>query len=100
MNFCKTLSKFSNVAKNPQLPSLLRSLLYLPGLKEKMIIKAASSQADGIVICLEDAVAPDQKSAAREMTLKVLSSLSPRPSSQTISIRVKNIFRRCYLWIV
>src|ERR687894_657645 len=43
-----------------------RSVLYMPGANARAIEKARSLPADGIIIDLEDAVAPDAKDAARE----------------------------------
>ncbi len=43
----------------------MRSWLYCPGNKPKMIINAGLYGADGLVFDLEDAVAPDQKQEAR-----------------------------------
>ncbi len=42
-----------------------RSLLYMPGANARALEKARSLPADGIIIDLEDAVAPDAKAAAR-----------------------------------
>jgi citrate lyase beta subunit len=43
----------------------MRSLLYVPGNSERMILKAHDSAADGVILDLEDAVAPEQKIEAR-----------------------------------
>jgi len=43
-----------------------RSVLYMPGSNARAIEKARSLPADGVIIDLEDAVAPDAKVAARE----------------------------------
>lgn len=42
-----------------------RSVLYMPGANEKVLQKAAQLPADAFILDLEDAVAPDQKVAAR-----------------------------------
>ncbi len=44
-----------------------RSVLYLPAINERAIAKAQILSADVIIFDLEDAVAPAQKSAAREL---------------------------------
>ncbi len=44
----------------------LRSLLYVPGDKEALFPKAVAARPDGLVLDLEDAVALDRKSLARE----------------------------------
>ena len=47
-------------------PSLRRSVLYVPASNEKALAKCASLGCDVVVFDLEDAVAPDEKAAARE----------------------------------
>jgi citrate lyase beta subunit len=54
--------------------SHLRSLLFAPGSDEHKLRKALESPADGVVADLEDAVAPDEKTAARGVVRDVLSS--------------------------
>jgi len=49
-----------------------RSVLYMPGSNSRAMEKAKTIPADVIVFDLEDAVAPDQKEAARESILAVL----------------------------
>ena len=43
-----------------------RSVLYMPAANERALEKAKSIAADAIIFDLEDAVAPDAKSSARE----------------------------------
>lgn len=50
----------------------IRSLLFVPGDRESIILKALASEADAVIIDFEDAVAPDQKAAARQVTRQVL----------------------------
>ena len=45
---------------------LYRSVLYIPGSKERALDKARSLAVDAIIFDLEDAVTPDEKAAARE----------------------------------
>lgn len=51
---------------------LRRSLLFVPGSSPERIAKAAASPADGVILDLEDAVAPGQKSQAREWVVAAL----------------------------
>ena len=44
---------------------LFRSVLYIPGSKARALDKARSLAVDAIIFDLEDAVAPDEKPAAR-----------------------------------
>ncbi len=45
---------------------LFRSVLYIPASKERALDKARGLNVDGIIFDLEDAVAPDEKAAARQ----------------------------------
>jgi citrate lyase subunit beta/citryl-CoA lyase len=49
-----------------------RSVLYMPGANARAIDKARTLPADGIIIDLEDAVAPDAKEAARAQVLSAV----------------------------
>ncbi len=53
---------------------LRRSLLFLPGDNPRFLAKALASQADGLILDLEDAVAPHQKPAARLAVAQALGS--------------------------
>lgn len=54
---------------------LRRVQLAVPGSSEKMIRKAAASDADHVFLDLEDAVAPSQKAAARKNIIEALNTL-------------------------
>lgn len=54
---------------------LLRSLLFLPGNNPNMLVNGDVLGADGVIFDLEDAVAPDQKDAARTLVRHVLGFL-------------------------
>jgi citrate lyase subunit beta / citryl-CoA lyase len=43
-----------------------RSVLYMPGSNARALEKAKSLPADGLILDLEDAVAPDAKASARD----------------------------------
>lgn len=49
-----------------------RSVLYIPGSKERALEKAMGLPTDAIIFDLEDAVAPDEKPAARDLLARVL----------------------------
>jgi citrate lyase subunit beta/citryl-CoA lyase len=49
-----------------------RSMLYMPGSNARALDKARTLPVDGIIIDLEDAVAPDAKAAAREQVKNAL----------------------------
>src|SRR6516225_913812 len=46
-------------------PRPRRSVLYMPGANTRALEKARTLAADGLILDLEDAVAPDAKEAAR-----------------------------------
>ena len=52
-----------------------RSLHFVPGGNEKMIAKALTLPADGLILDLEDAVAPDLKAATRPIVTRWLEEL-------------------------
>ncbi len=49
-----------------------RSVLYMPGSNARALEKARELPADGVILDLEDAVAPDAKATARELIKKTL----------------------------
>ena len=49
-----------------------RSLLYMPGSNARAMEKARELPADGVILDLEDAVAPDAKAKARELIIAAL----------------------------
>ena len=49
-----------------------RSVLYIPGSKERALDKARSLPTDAIIFDLEDAVAPDAKAEARQLLVETL----------------------------
>jgi len=51
----------------------LRSVLYVPGANSRALDKARSLPVDGLILDLEDAVAPDSKALARDTVVAALS---------------------------
>src|SRR4030081_858397 len=51
-----------------------RSVLYMPGSNARAIDKARTLAVDGIILDLEDAVAPDAKADARAQVAKAVSA--------------------------
>lgn len=68
------------------MPRLRRSLLFVPASSEKFFAKAKESQADTLIFDLEDAVAPDRKSAARETMKEVLRDAGFQKFERTVRI--------------
>ena len=56
----------------PAHPRPRRSVLYMPGSNARALEKARTLPADGLILDLEDAVAPDAKDAARQSALNAL----------------------------
>ncbi len=57
----------------------IRSYLYVAGSDPRRIEKALASEADAVVIDLEDAVAPGRKDEARRIAAGVLETENPKP---------------------
>ena len=54
-----------------------RSYLFVPGNRPERFEKARAAGADAVILDLEDAVPPDQKSAARDTVLAHLDPVRP-----------------------
>jgi citrate lyase beta subunit len=68
LRLCLTFARLSSTASDL---SHVRSLLFAPGSDERKLRKALESDADTVVADLEDAVAPAEKEAARELVARV-----------------------------
>lgn len=64
-----------------------RSVLYMPGANERALEKAKTLPADALILDLEDAVAPDAKTAARERVCAVVGEYG----SREVAIRVNGL---------
>ncbi|MFN4101216.1 MAG: HpcH/HpaI aldolase/citrate lyase family protein [Pararhodobacter sp.] len=64
----------------------LRSLLYIPGSKERALDKARSLATDAIIFDLEDAVAVDEKERARHLLAEVLATADFGPRVKLVRI--------------
>ena len=67
----------------------LRSVLYMPGSNERALEKAKSIACDGLILDLEDAVAPDAKPAAREAA--AAAAASGDYGRRTVTIRINGL---------
>ena len=65
----------------------VRSLLFLPASNPRAIAKAREAGADMVVLDLEDAVKPEDKSAARDAAVKAAATEWPMP----VAIRVNGV---------
>lgn len=67
----------------------LRSVLYMPSSNERALEKAKGIACDGLILDLEDAVAPDAKPAAREQA--AAAAASGEYGRRTVTIRVNGL---------
>ncbi|MBU0717350.1 MAG: HpcH/HpaI aldolase/citrate lyase family protein [Planctomycetes bacterium] len=65
---------------------LRRSRLYLPGNEPKFMLNAGFHNPDGIILDLEDSVAPPQKDAARVLVRNALRTLDFREAERMVRI--------------
>lgn len=63
-----------------------RSVLYIPGSKDRALEKAMGLAADAIIFDLEDAVAPEEKPAARTLLARVLTDWDFGPRARIVRI--------------
>ena len=75
-------------ASNPAEPPyrLHRSSLFVPATSERFFAKGAASQADGIILDLEDAVSPDRKDAARGAAVAALNEIDWDAKIMTVRV--------------
>ena len=69
--------------------SLLRTLLFVPASRPRMIAGAARSAADAVILDLEDAVADADKPAARDLARDAVDTL--HDAGKTVMVRVNAI---------
>jgi len=63
-----------------------RSVLYIPGAKDRALDKARTLPVDAIIFDLEDAVVPDEKPAARNLLAQTLITGGYGPRAQIVRI--------------
>lgn len=75
----------SEVAKRtPGADRLRRSLHFVPGANEKMLHKSLATAADSLVLDLEDAVTPENKSSARQTVTEWLKDVDFGSKERTV----------------
>lgn len=79
----------SSITIAPRRFRLHRSELAVPATSERFFLKAADSAADVVFIDLEDAVAPNQKVAARKLAIDAINTIDWR--SKTVAVRVNGL---------
>ena len=68
-----------------------RSTLAVPGVRPEMFPKALASAADCVLLDLEDAVATDDKAAARAAVIAGLHAHDWRAAGKTVLVRVNGL---------
>ncbi len=71
------------------MPPEARSYLFVPGNRAERFAKALASAADSVVLDLEDAVAPDDKPAARDAVARCIAASDAAPR-QRIVVRIND----------
>lgn len=69
----------------------MRSLLFTPGDSDRKLAKGLTSGADVILIDLEDAIASDQKVAARAKVVEFLTTEEARNASMPLYVRINDL---------
>ena len=70
---------------------MYRTMLFVPGNRQRMLQKAPSSAADAVVIDLEDAVPPKEKAAARKLAREAIKAASASSDGPAAWVRVNNV---------
>jgi citrate lyase subunit beta/citryl-CoA lyase len=69
----------------------MRSLLFIPGDSPKKLDKGVTSGADTIIVDLEDAISPERKAAARDITLAYLKQVQPIAKRPSLMVRINGL---------
>jgi len=69
----------------------MRSLLFVPADGGKKLDKAMASGADGVIVDLEDSIAPDRKAEARKLALAFLKDARSAKARPRLLVRVNGL---------
>jgi citrate lyase subunit beta/citryl-CoA lyase len=69
----------------------MRSLLFIPGDSPKKLEKALTCGADAVIVDLEDAISPERKAQARDVTLGFLKQAVGAAERPTLLVRVNGM---------
>ena len=69
----------------------MRSLLFVPADGGSKLDKAMASGADGVIIDLEDSIAPERKAAARQTAFDFLKSAAPKANRPQLLVRINGL---------
>jgi len=87
-------------AAPPRRDRLRRSRLYLPGNQPKLMLNAGLHRPDGLILDLEDAVAPAEKDAARVLVRNALRSLDFQGAERMVRINQGELGDEDLAWTV
>jgi citrate lyase subunit beta / citryl-CoA lyase len=79
---------------HPHADDLMRSLLFIPGDSPRKLEKGLTSGADVVIVDLEDAIAPERKAAARDITRDYLKQVQPLPKRPHLMVRINGLQTR------
>ena len=65
---------------------LRRSRLYLPGNEPKFYVNAGLHEPDGVILDLEDSVAPDDKPEARKNIIQAIGDVDVKNRHRTVQV--------------
>jgi citrate lyase subunit beta/citryl-CoA lyase len=69
----------------------MRSLLFVPGDSEKKLEKGFASEADAVIVDLEDSVAPQNKIFSRDIAARFIEAHRRKTRAQKIYVRVNDL---------
>lgn len=70
---------------------MYRTMLFVPGNRQRMLQKSSTSGADAVVIDLEDAVPAKEKAAARKLAREAIQAAAESSDAPAVWIRVNNV---------
>ena len=69
----------------------MRSLLFVPADGGSKLDKAMASGADGVIVDLEDSIAPERKQAARQLALEFLQNARAKKDRPRVLVRINGL---------
>ncbi|MGB7258257.1 MAG: CoA ester lyase [Pseudolabrys sp.] len=69
----------------------MRSLLFVPADSARKLDKSMGSGADGLIVDLEDSIAPERKAEARQSALAFLQATAPKKERPRLLVRINGL---------
>jgi citrate lyase subunit beta/citryl-CoA lyase len=70
---------------------IMRSLLFVPADSARKLEKGMGSGADGLIVDLEDSIAPERKAEARQSALAFLQATAPKKERPRLLVRINGL---------